>query len=126
MKKLKRFSLAGLSLTAMLLITSFASNAQALKVAGTWNLTVETGQGTGTPVIVFKQEKDSILTGNYKGQLGEAPVKGILNGNKIRFEFTAQEILIEYTGTVEANTMKGTVKFGTLGEGTFTGKKKDE
>lgn len=118
--------MAGLSLTAVLLITSFASTAQALKVAGTWNLTVETGQGTGTPVIVFKQEKDSVLTGNYTGQLGEAPVKGILNGNKIRFEFTAREILIEYSGTVEANTMKGTVKFGTLGEGTFTGKKKEE
>jgi hypothetical protein len=32
---------------------------------------------------------------------------------------------ISYSGTVEGNTMKGKVVFGTIGEGTFTGIRKE-
>jgi len=95
-------------------------------VTGTWNLAVETDAGSGNPTFTFKQEGEA-LTGTYKGTFGEASLKGTVKGNQIVFSFKTsgqdQELEIEYSGTVDGTTMKGKVKLGGLGEGTFTGKK---
>jgi hypothetical protein len=96
-------------------------------ITGTWTLTVESPNGTGNPVFNLKQEGEKI-TGTYKGALGEAPVTGTLKGKDLTISFKtsggqAGEQTVEYTGTVEGATMKGKVKLGALGEGTFTGKK---
>jgi hypothetical protein len=95
-------------------------------VTGTWKMTVETQAGSGNPTVMLKQEGEN-LTGTYKGQLGEAPLKGTVKGNDIQFSFKVnaqgQDLDIEYSGTVDGNTMKGKVKLGSFGEGTFTGKK---
>lgn len=59
--------------------------------------------------------------------LGESPVTGTVKGNDIAisFQVNAQgtDLAVSYTGTVDGATMKGTVKLGELGEGTFAGKK---
>lgn len=103
-----------------------ASGAQNANVAGTWNLTVESQAGTGNPSVTLKQEGET-LTGTYKGRFGEAPLKGTVKGKEITFGFKVSgqggEMQIEYAGTVDGNTMKGKVKFGERGEGTFSGKK---
>jgi hypothetical protein len=106
---------------------SLSANAQAgqQKVNGTWNITVETSAGSGSPVFVFKHDTDTTFSGTYTGMFGEAAVTGTLKGSKVHFEFTANGNLLEYNGTVDGNTMKGTVKLGTMAEGTFTGKKKE-
>lgn len=107
---------------------AFASVASAhfADVTGTWKVTVETQAGSGSPTIMLKQEGEN-LTGTYKGQFGEAPLKGTIKGNDIKFSIKVnaqgQELDIEYAGTVDGNTMKGKVKLGDFGEGTFTGKK---
>ena len=102
------------------------AGAPAANVSGTWKLTVETQAGSGNPTFVLKQDGET-LSGTYKGQFGEAPLKGTIKGNEIKITFKVsgqgQELEIEYQGTVEGNTMKGKVKLGELGEGTFTGKK---
>jgi hypothetical protein len=97
-------------------------------VAGAWALTVETGQGTGTPSVTFKQDGEK-LTGAYSSQVfGEQKVTGTIKGNAITFSFTGSvegnSMTVTYAGTVEKDTMKGKVTLGDLGEGTFTGKKK--
>ena len=50
-----------------------------------------------------------------------------VKGKDIKFSFKVsgqgQELQIEYAGTLEGDTMKGKVKLGELGEGTFSGKK---
>ena len=95
-------------------------------ITGTWNGTVETSQGTGSPVFTFKQEGEK-LTGTYKGQLGEAPLTGTLKGNDISFSFKlnfqGEEFTITYTGKVEGNNMKGKAMLGQLGEANWTAKK---
>ncbi len=95
-------------------------------ITGTWNGTVETSQGTGSPVFNFKQDGEK-LTGTYKGQLGEAPLTGTLKGNDINFSFKVnfqgQEFNITYTGKVEGNGMKGKAMLGELGEANWTAKK---
>jgi hypothetical protein len=100
--------------------------ASAVNVTGVWNATVETSQGTGNPTFTFKQEGET-LTGNYKGQLGEAPLKGTVKGNDISFMFKlnvqGQDFEITYTGKVEGSNMKGKAILGQLGEATWTAKK---
>ena len=95
------------------------------KISGTWNFTVETSAGSGSPVFIFNQETETSFTGTYKGQLGEAPVKGTINGKEVKFSFTVNDNLVEYSGTREGNSMKGTVKLGSRAEGTFQATRKE-
>lgn len=97
-------------------------------VSGTWGLTVETGQGTGTPSVTFKQDGET-LTGTYSSQVfGEQKVTGTIKGSAITFTFNGTlegtSFVVTFTGTVEKDSMKGKVTLGDAAEGTFTGKKK--
>ncbi|HEX2862072.1 MAG TPA: hypothetical protein VHN79_10555 [Lacunisphaera sp.] len=135
MKPLPRFlALSAALLTATTLSAESKSStpagnpasAPAISAAGTWQLQVDTGQGTGGPTFTFKQDGET-LSGRYKGLFGEAPVTGALKGREIRFSVKVsaqgQEITITYSGTLEGDTMKGKVAFGDAGEGSFTGKR---
>jgi hypothetical protein len=97
------------------------------EVTGTWAMTVESGAGSGTPTFVLKQDGEK-LTGRYSGQLGEADVTGTVKGSAVEmaYDVTVQgtAVHITWAGTVDGASMKGTVKLGEFGEGTFTGKKK--
>jgi hypothetical protein len=126
MKKSAGISFVSALLAAMVFMLSVSFQAQPVKVAGIWNMTVDTPSGAGTPVFVLKQENDTLITGTYAGQLGESPVKGTIKANKVSLKFYAAEMDIEYIGIVEGNTMKGKVVFGTVGEGTFTGTRKED
>ena len=71
------------ALTVLTLVTAFAAvtAAQAVNVTGTWTFTVETGGGSGTPTVTFKQDGEK-LTGHYSSQtLGEADFKRPVNQN---------------------------------------------
>jgi hypothetical protein len=121
----------GVIVTAVALLVAPAG-AQApakLDVTGSWAFEVQTEAGTGTPQVTFKQDGEK-LTGHYSSTvLGEADLTGTVTGQAIRFSFTASvqgnAFEVTFSGTVEdAGTMKGTVSFAGLGEGTFTGKRK--
>lgn len=104
-----------------------AAASTGVDVTGTWSVEVDTGQGTGNPTFTFKQEGEK-LSGQYRGLFGEAPVTGTIKGDAIEFwvditvEGTSARVI--YTGTVEKDSMKGKVKLGDLGEGTFKGTRK--
>jgi hypothetical protein len=125
MKRTRKLIIASITIIAAAL-ASFAAGAQSTNVTGNWKLTIETPNGTGTPSLALKQEGEE-LSGTYKGRFGEAPLKGTVKGKDIKFTVKVnaqgQELQIEYSGTVDGDTMKGKVKFGEVGEGTFSGKK---
>ena len=105
----------------------YAGQAVKVDVTGKWLFNVETGAGSGTPTITFKQDGEK-LTGHYTGQLGEADLTGSVKGQDIAFKFDVDAqgtaLAITYTGTVDGkDSMKGKVDLGGLGEGTFTAKK---
>jgi hypothetical protein len=125
MKKSNQMFLLSIAFSAIAMMLSVSFQAQHAKITGTWNMTVETSVGSGTPVFVLKQENDTLITGTYKGQFGEAIVNGTIKVNKINLKFSASDIAMEYTGTVDGNSMKGKVVFSTMGEGTFTGTRKE-
>jgi hypothetical protein len=113
------FLFAGLVLSSLVLV------AQA-NVTGKWLFDVQTDAGSGTPTITLKQDGEK-LTGHYSGQLGENDITGTIKGNAITFgfsgDFGGQAAKVTYTGTVEKDTMKGTVDLAGMATGTFTGKK---
>lgn len=105
-----------------------APQAGGINITGAWAFTVETPAGSGTPGFTFKQEGET-LSGNYKGQLGEAPLTGTVKGSDVKFTIKVnaqgQDLTITYIGKIEnKDSMKGTASFGELGEGTWTAKRK--
>ena len=101
--------------------------AQSTNVTGDWAFNVTTDQGGGTPTITFKQDGEK-LTGKYNGQLGAADLTGSVKGDAITFTFTVdvqgQQAPVTYKGTVEKNTMKGSLDIAGMVNGTFTATKK--
>ena len=112
---------------AIALLSSAQLGAQGTNVTGEWAFSVTTDQGGGNPTITFKQDGEK-LTGKYNGQLGVADLTGTVKGNAITFSFTVdvqgQQAPVNYKGTVEKNTMKGTLDIGGMVNGTFTATKK--
>jgi hypothetical protein len=107
-------------------VMAVAAVAYAAGVAGTWTLSVESPRGTRDSTLILAQEGEAI-TGTMKSQRGDVPVSGTLKGKAIAFGYKmsmqGNEMDIQYTGTVEGDAMSGTVSFGAMGEGKFTGKK---
>ena len=113
---------------SVILTLLFAAMGFAADVTGTWNFTVETDMGTGTPTIVLKQDGDK-LSGTYSGQLGEAKVTGSVKGEAVEIWFEAapqgDTIKVKYTGKIEsASKMSGDVDLGGMAKGKFMGIKK--
>src|SRR5258708_36982052 len=98
-------SLVTIFMTMVLTVGVYAAN-----VTGEWNLSVETPNGTGTPTVTFKQDGET-LTGTYKGRFGEAPLKGTIKDNDIKFSLTfntqGKDSPIDYSATGDGNSMYG-------------------
>ena len=104
----------------------FAASAQAADVSGTWEFKVELAGQQGTPTFTFKQDGEK-LTGEYKGQFGEAEVKGTIKGDKIQWSFEVQPgAEVVYKGKLDGEKMKGTCDYAGQADGTWTATKKEE
>lgn len=87
-------------------------SAQDAKVAGTWTLSVTSGRG-GPQTLTLTQDGQK-LTGTLHGGRGDSPVTGTITGNNITFSVSrtnqnGDTVKTDYTGTVSADSMKGTV-----------------
>jgi hypothetical protein len=104
--------------------------AVAADVSGTWQLTVEINQGSGSPTVTFEQKGEQ-LTGTYHSQVfGEAKLTGTVKGDVIEFHFVGEaggeKIKVDYKGRIEsAMAMKGTAIYhGFDDKATWTATKK--
>jgi hypothetical protein len=102
----------------------------AADVSGSWQFTVETIQGTGSPIVDF-QQKGEQLTGIFHSQLfGDTKLTGSVKGQTIEFGFDGeaggQTIKVSYKGTIESPAaMKGTAVYAGYDEkSTWSAKKK--
>ncbi len=106
--------LAAICVVALAFSLTLAAQ-EAAKVAGNWEMSMETPRGTMTQTLTLEQDGKN-LKGTLKGQRGESPVEGTLDGNKINFTVKRETPngtrTIEYAGTVDGDAMMGTVKFG--------------
>ncbi len=106
--------LAAICVTA-LAFSVLATAQEPAKVAGNWEMSMEGPRGTMTQTLTLEQDGKNIK-GTMKGQRGESPVEGTVDGNKINFTVKRETPngtrTIEYAGTLDDDAMKGTVKFG--------------
>jgi hypothetical protein len=76
-------------------------------VAGIWNVKVSGEAGSADQTIELKQDGGKI-TGTFKGPRQSGPLEGTVDGNHIQFHVKAR-VPLDYTGTVDGDTMKGTM-----------------
>jgi hypothetical protein len=89
-----------------------ASPLCAADLTGIWNAEFHLGDTKGTPVFTLKQN-GKMLTGTYSGALGEAPVRGTVEGSKVTIDFDAEGTPIRYVGEVDrtAKKIEGTADY---------------
>ena len=95
-------------------------------MTGTWAIEANHSAGTSTPTATITQTGEK-LSGKYVGSYGEAPLTGSIKGSEFTFRVeigTEQKVEVVYTGTLDGNTIKGSLTMGEMGEGTFSGKRK--
>ena len=76
-------------------------------VAGRWTIQVSGAAGAATQRIEITQDGTKI-TGKFKGARQSGTLDGTVIGNAIVFHVKAH-VPIDYTGTVDGDTMKGTL-----------------
>jgi len=98
----------------------------AATLTGTWALEAHHSAGVSTPTASITQTGDK-LTGKYTGSYGDSELTGSIKGQEFTFSVeigTEQKVRVVYTGTLDGNTIKGSLTMGEMGEGTFTGTRK--
>jgi hypothetical protein len=95
------------------------------KVAGTWQISVETPRGTNDQTLTLEQDGAN-LKGTLSGRRGDTPIEGKVDGNKISFTVKRETpngtFTLEYSGTAEGDSMTGTVHSDRF-DGKWTGKR---
>jgi hypothetical protein len=115
-------------LTFVFLVLSVIS-LYAVDVAGEWELTSEGRQGPMTQTLKIVQDGEKI-TVTMEGRMGEMTGEGTIKDNAIEWTITREtprgEFTSVYKGTVDGDTMSGTVSMsmGNMAEREWTAKKK--
>jgi hypothetical protein len=113
-----------LAVAALFLMCATAVSAQAPEatVTGEWALEITTPNGHVEYVLYLNQEGPRV-TGHLTSEYGETPVRVTLKEAAITLTWLQAEggkqIEIQLTGTVKGDSMTGTAKLGTVGEGPF-------
>jgi len=109
---MKRNSVLLAALCFLLLSMAHVARAQDANVAGAWDLSAPGRDGNVMTQTLTLQQDGTKLTGTIKGARGEAPVTGSVTGNNVAFSVTRTtpngDLKIDYTGTVDGDSMKGT------------------
>jgi hypothetical protein len=106
----------------LVLVFGLIVGAQApVKLTGIWDITM----GTIVRTLTLKQDGNKV-TGSIKGPAGTFPFEdGVLDGSKLTFSIDlvvqGRKIHRAYAGTVDGQTITGTVNDGTT-PGTFVAK----
>jgi hypothetical protein len=95
-------------------------------IAGDWDVTVQSPQGTNTVLVTLKQDGEKV-DGLFKSPLGELPFTGTFVGNELKFNFSfpvdGQPLLITMTGKVDGEAIAGKADFGGVAEGDWSAKR---
>jgi len=112
---MKRNSILLVSICAIAMMFAGIAAAQAAKVAGSWDMSMQGRNGAVTNTLTLQKDGNK-LTGTLKTQRGDSPVTGTVDGNNITFSVTRTtpngDVTQTYTGTVAADGISGTVKMG--------------
>ena len=109
-------ALATAALFVFVLSVTIHAQGKAASITGTWELSMAGRDGNLTTQTIAFEQTGEALKGAMKGQRGDTPLEGTVKGNSISFTVKRQtpngEISQTYNGTVEGDSMKGTVAVG--------------
>ena len=95
-------------------------------VTGDWDATITGPQGPNNVKVSFTQDGEKVA-GRFKGQNGEFPLRGTVDGNQITVTWTVPEqgepMDITMKGTVEGETINGIARLGNVGEGALSARR---
>ena len=93
-------------------------------VDGTWSVTTNTPMGPQQGTLTLAADGDK-LTGNVSGAQGSLDIhSGAVDGNDVswKVEMTSpMAMTLEFSGTVDGDSISGNVKLGAFGDATFEG-----
>lgn len=93
-------------------------------VTGEWAMSFTTPRGGRSEYTLYMNQEGPRITGHLTSEYGETPVKGSINGDEVKLAWSIMEngkpLDISVTATVKGDTLNGTIKLGTVGEGAFT------
>jgi imidazolonepropionase-like amidohydrolase len=101
----------------------------AADIAGTWDVTVTTPQGSNEATLTVTQSGAS-FTGEMTSQMGTTPIEnGQVSGRAASWSITlsmgGQSMTIAFQGEVEGNRMRGTADLPGMGASNFTATKRN-
>jgi len=111
-----------------LLLIPVLLTAQDINVTGDWEMTSQSPRGEMTRTLNFDQdgEKIKVTMEGFRGD--EITGEGTIQGNKIEWTMTMStqrgDFTMTYKGTVEGDSMSGTIEMGDRGSREWTAKKK--
>ena len=97
-------------------------------VAGEWDVTINSPQGTNQSVLTLKKDGDA-WSGAMKGARGERVLQDIVvKGNELRFamkvNFQGNDAIFSYVGTLEKGALKGSADFAGMATGDWSAVRK--
>lgn len=100
---------------ALAIVVRAADDAPPANVAGAWQLSIDSPNGTFNATLAIQQDGGTIK-GTQTSDFGDAPITGTVKGNAIQFTVNVTgsngSFTVEHEGTVTGDTMKGTFKMG--------------
>lgn len=92
-------------------------------VQGTWAVGIHYLRGTGEQKFVLQQNGNT-LTGDHHGEIYNAKFQGAIHGNQIELHsimpVAGNPLHCNFNGTVQGNTMSGTLNMGEYGNVTWS------
>jgi L-seryl-tRNA(Ser) seleniumtransferase len=92
-------------------------------VAGQWDLKLDFAYGAVNHKLVLEQEGAKLL-GSHEGEFAAGDLTGAVAGNTIRLQSSlatvGRRVSFQFTGSVEAGKMDGSVSLGEYGEAKWT------
>ena len=120
---MSRSRLAALAFVASIVGSAAFAQPVPPSVAGDWDVTVQSPQGTTNVLVTLKQDGEKV-DGLFKSPLGELPFTGTLTGSDMKFTFSfpvdGQPLLITMTGKVDGDAIAGKADFGGFAEGDWS------
>ena len=118
-----RLNVAVLALVlALVPMAAFAQSG----IAGDWELTLATPQGSNTVNVSLTRDGDKVA-GTLTSPMGSVPFTGTAAGDEVKvvanIDVQGASIEMGLTAKVAGDALNGTVKFGDFGEFPFTGKR---
>ena len=127
MRHLLTVCAAMIAAASLSLAAQGATQSAKVDVTGSWELTFQGMDAPMTVAATYKQEGEK-LAGTQVGPMGERPLEGTVKGNELTYvikeDMGGQQMVITFTGKVDADTITGTFSFGDMGTMPWTAKRK--